>query len=89
MVKKNTYDSKKNIYELKLKKIKNTSYSNSGRQYYTDDKKRIFMSQEENPLYVKKEFVRKDNNVFYNANNKIGEPEFALSKNKYKITVNK
>ena len=45
------------------------------------------MSQEEDPRFMDKKYLRKDNTVFYNANNKIGEPEFALSKDKYKINI--
>lgn len=72
---------------LKLKKTPQTFYVTNGRTYYKGDDKKIYMSQVENPKYQNLNYVRKNNLVFYNANNKMGEPEFALDKNKYGIRI--
>ena len=80
---------KNNNYKLlKLKELKNNSlYSNENRTYYKSGDNKIYMSQKENPRVTDKNYLREGNLVFYNANNKIGEPEFPLNKKKVKIQI--
>lgn len=78
----------KKPYEIKLKKInKSNTFGSSYRTYYKSEKGNIYMSQEENPKHTNPNHLMKGNTVFYNANNREGEPEYALDKNKYKVTI--
>jgi len=78
--------AKHNFKEVVLTK-KDSSYNSGGRTYFRGDDKKTYFSQKENPRYTDPEVLRKGDKVYYNANNSIGEPEFALRKDKYKVTL--
>ncbi len=79
-----------NIYEkkitLNLTKMKKSPSMFTGRTYYKDEKGVVYMSQKADKFDDQK-YVTSGNKVFANANNKIGEPEFALSKERYAINI--